>query len=347
MTQTLRRMGERQDWAYKKLLPIISQLPLSAPTFEHCVGLRRFLGGSYPDFLSEWASLSVESLMFECLGHLSMTLRSLLVLDDYCRDSGGGLDQRLDHVLLELRSLASESIEMVVSRDVAVSLLDECERNIEHTYNELAIGTVPSLSTVHGKCDYVHLPAQIIALVDNNFDLQGFRRFLRTYFFSLQLIDDFCDMEEDYNSALNHNLFLWHIEPSLAQQIISNRGALVPYLADCIMTQLLVLRNLSQFKGKKCFYALLDATCLTLGRWSEHLIPLEVNPWHGLSDYGHYRPFALIERHVVGQFLDSAHLLVRPISLEGFRAENVHEIASSAALGDKDLVSSAATLNSR
>lgn len=330
MTRCSDRIDKVEEWGRSNILPILSQLPVTAPSYAHCLGATRFLGGLYPEFLREWTPNGLEQRVWDILAELSVTLRCLLVIDDYVRDKGfdRASHPEYTHVTRQLRTLAVDSMRPLISESSAESLMRRSEATIEDAYAGLGKGGVPNIATVLAKCDYVRLPIRMLTRIDSDFAKSGVSRFVRDYFFSLQLVDDFCDVVEDYACPLNHNLFVWDLSTERATRFAERRARTIAYVAYFIEQCLREHRVEHLDASRPLSYSLYSQTESFLRSWSRHAESSRVELLTLPVEYDVYEPigvdnggtFALLSSHCYASRQD--------LDITDFRAETIHEVGS-------------------
>ena len=332
MTISNQQAVEVEEWVRANILPIVRPLGPPAPSYAHCIGLDRFLGGCFHNYISEWAVVPIEPHCLDSIAHLSVTLRGMLVLDDFRRDTA--IPQQLASDCIQahhqLRRIAIRSIcDVGGSSRAAQAMIDESDCVIEKAYSALNNGQFPTMSTVLGKCDYIRVPARAAHLAVDLFRLSQFEAFLNYYFFSLQLIDDFFDMQEDYYGQLNHTLFVWNLPKDQADALINHRSLLVSYVANYIGTNLSTLLDTMVHKAPLS-RRLVSETIKLMARWTDGVASATEGSMNLRGDYERYvPPAALGDRYACASLAELCQG-APDRSFDEFRAEIIHERASLA-----------------
>lgn len=332
MTLSNQQTTEVEEWVRANILPIVRPLGPPAPSYAHCIGLDRFLGGCFHNYISEWAVVPLEPQCIDSIAHLSVTLRAMLVLDDFRRDTA--IPQQLASDCIQahhqLRRIAIRSTCAVVgSSRAAQAMIDESDCVIENAYSALDNGQPPTMSTVLDKCDYIRVPARAAHLVDDLFPLSQFEAFLQYYFFSLQLIDDFFDMQEDYYGQFNHNLFVWNLAKDEADALIDHRPRFVSSVANYIGM------NLSKLLDTIAHHAplsrrLVSETIKLMARWTGGVASGTEGSMNMRGDYEHYVPPASVGDRYARAGLAELCRGAPDRCFDEFRAEIIHARASLA-----------------
>jgi len=189
----------------KNCFPIIPQelneLIISGklPSYNHCIGRGKLLGEYFGTSLCE--ELGIKSLYIkDIISHSAIALRMYIVLDDYCKDSR-----------LNINSILSYNEKLL---EYVMSTLYQIDNNIEQKliqYHELykqsylKCTNIGLFDSVMRKCMMIFLFYDI-EYINEYGSLEDNKYFIEDYLFSLQLLDDFCDIEEDIIND-NENIF--------------------------------------------------------------------------------------------------------------------------------------------
>jgi hypothetical protein len=210
-----------------RALPRVRLLGAATPSPEHCVGTQRLLGVDYGTALCEEAGIR-EQHVREQLTSLACELRAYVVLDDFVRDRDvrGGPAQELQQVLLELRASAVSRIATLGCDGVA--LWNHYTVQYEEG-NSCFLDMRPDIA-VRKRCAFVFLPLAVPPIRSAR-GAAALGEFVGSYLFSLQLLDDFCDLREDLASAHEQNLLLHCIDVESAMALGNDRAL----LAACVV----------------------------------------------------------------------------------------------------------------
>jgi len=204
------------------------------PSLEHCVGVHRLLGEDYGLAISE--ALEVEDGSFtHRLTVLCSLMRAYVVLDDYLRDHGMTLGESSE-IQRFLTRIARESQRLIRRLEGKDTSLWECYMDRYREGNE-SFASHPPFLAVREKCSFVFLPFEISAIQADT-RATGLKELVATYLFALQLMDDFHDVDEDRQNAVNQNLFLLQTDPARWNELSENRGALAPLAIGYVSAEL-------------------------------------------------------------------------------------------------------------
>lgn len=200
------------------------------PNLEHCIGKDRLLGEYYGQALSE--SLHLMNMNhFKNLNELCVLLRSFIVLDDYLKDKQYSLANE-DYIITWLRNIKSRINELINELGGHFSLWGKYFKEYEQAYN--FFNPSDCFNYTHRKCSFVFLPFELPIFIANEEHKSIIINFIKYFLFSLQLIDDFKDMEEDIISHKNHNLYLSKLTKPYSKKIIIIKSILLMPLLDYI-----------------------------------------------------------------------------------------------------------------
>lgn len=214
-----------------KLAPKATQANLNIgvlPSVEHCIGTQRFLGELGGQAITEVYSIenSEEAI---ALSKLAVCLRSFVVLDDFLVDTRpsqavsnsvhGWLNNIKDEIF-DLIRLLGDNPEPLWGNHF--DIYEQAFANFDRE---------KLFESILRKCFLTFLPFELSLLRHSpNNDL--FRRYVEYYLFSLQLMDDFHDMEEDMDSPHNHNLFLVSVSAASRKCVIDAKPLMVRSLIE-------------------------------------------------------------------------------------------------------------------
>jgi hypothetical protein len=315
--------------------PLFSELRSSCPSlppFDHCIGTNRFLGTLYGLYIREWSTIQ-DDFVWEQITKLSMYLRIVVVLDDFARDNEvNHNDLELIHNLCDLSlRFANEVITSIISpSQESMILLPRAEQNTELAYNNVFLNHPPSYNLVVEKCSLVRVPIQVVSILDKHFPIELMDHIVSSYLFSLQCLDDYYDIQEDYNGRINSNLFIWSLEPSLYLRFENQRQQFLPAIARYVQSNVnALIDDIHKITDKRgSLVRLLEMSVNFLRQWSEQDISstIPITLWCDSTLFSDYLPPS--ER--LGRFSEILDQLSdRPIMADNnlFRAENMHSLS--------------------
>jgi hypothetical protein len=198
------------------------------------VGSGKLFGEDYGYALSEVCGIQDPSFVADIVLLCSL-MRAYIVIDDFARDEG----------LVDSEVVVIREAELNIAKEVKrlIALLDTEPDEIWHKYTaqyEDACRRFPQLSpyaAVGAKCSLVFLPFELNAIRTSGHSVYV-RKVVADYLFALQLLDDFCDMEEDQQSPLNHNLFLLRVREEDWESLTARRAHVASLLIKYISHEL-------------------------------------------------------------------------------------------------------------
>ncbi|MEJ7623810.1 MAG: hypothetical protein WKF34_07435 [Pyrinomonadaceae bacterium] len=193
----------------------------------------------------------------ECLGRssfdvahireLSSLARAWLIIDDYIRDTE--LNAKARGVVHELlQRIEAEVLTTGPYLEPNFSRFWKRRKLIqENTYRQSDFTDFYSYKI--NKCSLVFLCLDLPAIRSaKNYSL--FSRCLHHYFFALQLIDDFQDMQEDFRSRRNDNLFVARTTHESFRCVSDRRVIILRALVPYIIENLVYLKTMGGIYGK-------------------------------------------------------------------------------------------------
>jgi len=325
---------EAYDWLKANYGPYHNSLPTDGPSLDHCVGTKRLLGSLYGIYLRDWASIKNSTFWLE-ITKLWMCLRSDVVLYDYIRDTslhGEHLKntQAARDKIVELSF--KSATEILGSSEEAKEMIGRSLQKMYDAYKELTNGKRPCLELIVAKCNHVRLPLEILSRLDQGFPGSTIDRAMSEYLFSLQCLDDYYDMREDYFGVTNHNLFVWGTSTTLYDRLHSLRLELVPYVARYVSLNLVhllqLIRPMKSHQG--LFSKLIEASIHFLDTWSTHSsnsVPDAL--WCDSVPYECYIPPAICVDVVAEVLSNIPSLNSTTVSIDSFRAEVMHSLSAN------------------
>ena len=223
-------MSEPYHQLVASLAPSHVRRPSGAPSISHCVGVGRLLGEFYGHALSEALGLKEPTLQ-STLSTLSVLMRAYIVLDDYMKDST--LSKNDTRYISNWTERIADRCRAMIDKFNGPEMLWE---SYISRY-EVAFVNQESLSAytlVLSKCSFLFLPFDLPIYNASTTQTIAIRHFIEHYLFSLQLLDDFADMEEDTVAPVNTNILMRHLTDTCAGRLISRRYHLVPSLIHYI-----------------------------------------------------------------------------------------------------------------
>lgn len=209
--------AENFQYLLSSLAPGPTPRHFNLPAMAHCIGTQRLLGEYYGQALSEAIDERNESLRGK-LSDLCVLMRSYVVLDDYIKD-GSRLKEEKDYIEQWNREIALHCQVLIESLGGYQKLWFEFSERYENAfqnYNE----ENPYKATLD-KCCFLFLPIELPIFVRQKRDVQPFVKFVEYFLFSLQLLDDFKDIEEDIAGPSNQNLLIR--DPHILEEVAVSR----------------------------------------------------------------------------------------------------------------------------
>ena len=203
------------------------------PTLEHCIGKGKLLGEYYGDALCEIFKIR-NSKINNDISELSMLMRSYIVIDDFLKDSN--LKNNYNEFYINWLSNIEQKIIFFVS------LYHQSPNELWLKYlkiykdSYLFFDKNNMFKSIINKCNFIFLPFDLNPFI--NFDTSKIKEIIEKYLFSLQLIDDFHDMEDDVQAPKNHNLYLAKIPNNFYKYIINCRPFFLKPLLNYIIDNL-------------------------------------------------------------------------------------------------------------
>jgi hypothetical protein len=214
----------------------------SFPSLEHCIGTNRILGTKTPLILEESLGI-LNKNYFSLLIRLSSLLRSYVVIDDYVKDT-----PNLSNNIVKLTSIGLNNIKNVCQKLI---LKSNGNSNLFSEYIEIAdkefstFNTSQPYQSVINKCILFFLIFRL-PIYKKIKDVIYVENKLKELLFSLQLMDDIVDIEEDYNSNCNHNIFTSGLNSNDIEKI---KVARLPLLLLAQTTYLNTLESLAEINS--------------------------------------------------------------------------------------------------
>jgi len=220
----------------------------SVPSIDHCAGTGKLLGEFYGKALCE--GFCIEDLKVrKILSELSVLMRAFIVLDDYIKDhiSKNPAKEVIEKWLLNIKAEAISLIEDL--GDDGEILWDRYFALYEDSYYNYFKRNAYKSTLM--KCSFLFLPFDLSICRKYECQSTKMKKAVGYYLFSLQLLDDFHDMEEDLISPKNHNLFTSSLSSEYQRKLLSGKSCLVKSLMSYIESNLRTVINGSL--GSKIF----------------------------------------------------------------------------------------------
>ena len=213
----------------------------SIPSISHCVGTGKLLGEYGGKALCQVCDIRDKKIT-ESISLIAVFLRSFIVLDDFIRDNGLNISN-IKNLQIWLDNIKKEIIRLLsMLTNDPVGLWTKYFSIYEKSYHHFDKDNL--YQSILEKCFLMFLPFELEPLQRSRKN-EVLRKSMAYYLFSLQLIDDFHDMEEDLLSPKNHNLFLVSVSSEYYQDIINGKSALINAVLDYIEKNLKSLKNLN------------------------------------------------------------------------------------------------------
>lgn len=214
----------------------IDQIDISRiPSINHCVGSNRLLGEFFATSINEELILR-EEFEFESFNTLCMLLRSYVVLDDFLKDSWFKENSKLFIFVSEWLDNISKQINTILfSLNSPGNIFNKYLDLSNYAYNNFS--EIKLYDAITNKCIFVTLVFEL-DIYKNKHLINNLISFLNNYLFCLQLIDDFRDIEEDFYSPNNNNLFVTGFNINQYQFVFKNRHILLFPLLQFVIDKL-------------------------------------------------------------------------------------------------------------
>lgn len=201
------------------------------PSIYHCVGTDKLLGQFYGLAICKGCGIKDEQTI-TILTNLSMLFRAYIVLDDFVKDKAisGKRKDLIAQWLLNIEKnilLLSGYLEPKRGEKLWSEFLDKYN-NAYYNFNKKNI-----FSSIIDKCALIFIPFEF-DLLKNCDKATSVKHIMEYYLFSLQLIDDFQDIEEDQKATKNHNLFLLNVSESNYKKVSNLKSQFLNPLLDFI-----------------------------------------------------------------------------------------------------------------
>lgn len=262
-----------------QLLPVEFRSTKGIPSLKHCIGVERILGTYMPDILIE--SLGVRNPKhIEPLIYLVTLLRSYIVLDDFIRDTPS-IDSSVRNIItIGVDNIEKECKILITTLGSDSSIFDDYLKTVEYTY--LNFEKIETKEAIINKCLLIFLVFKL-PIYTNKHEVAHLEDGLKRLLFSLQLMDDIVDIEEDQVSNINHNIYTSGLSSTEIDKVISSRFFILIHSIKTYESTLNVLlesksktlaaqikKSLAYIKEKKGRYGLENKNAISpsIEQWS-------------------------------------------------------------------------------
>lgn len=213
------------------------------PSLSQCIGTKRLwswrLGKSFSYDLED----EKKSIHLERIAYLS---RTYLVIHDFLKDEFVSDSCKLMGInwLSNIEDVIRNEISSLGGKpDEFSKQLQICEKG--YIENE----KINILEKAINKCHIFFNPYNLFSLSLNK-ELQNKRvEFLKDFFITCQLLDDYCDIESDVTKKRNHNLFMANLSESEIGDLIKIKKLIAPSLLRSLDTYLSTYSELKEEKN--------------------------------------------------------------------------------------------------
>jgi len=285
------------------------------PTYSHCVGTGKLLGALLGKSIAEECEIS-EVLVEHNLTHLSCMLRSYIVLDDFLKDSGAKI-KNFPGVELWLSNIADRCIELI--SEFMPDPVNIWSRHIDiYRRAYYSFDFSQPFNSVIQKCNLIFLPFELEPVVSHS-RCPRMLESMKNYLFALQLIDDFQDMEEDWQAPKNHNLFIAGLSRELVDVVMKGRSIFARALFTYIEQNMLSIQH--NLTGPTVLSAI-DHSLFWIREKKEMCQMFPVNDFFT----GHFRGYHFNIANLQEAFLITSYAPIP--NMEELRAENMHTLTT-------------------
>jgi hypothetical protein len=188
------------------------------PSIYHCVGTNKLIGEFYGRAICN--GMHLKASYQKIISSISCLLRSYIVLDDFIKDYFAEeniknqifvwLENIKNRILLILDTVSNKSL----------FLWNQYLQIYEDAYTKFDQHAL--YNNIIDKCGLIFLIFEIEEVKKSSV-CEKIKKIMKDFLFSLQLLDDFQDMEEDILSPKNHNIYLCQNSPQYHELICKNR----------------------------------------------------------------------------------------------------------------------------
>lgn len=221
---------------YNSHISRLTVLPNKIPKREHCSGTHKLLGSNLGRALAELFKYD-NTEFTTSLSEVCCLMRAYIVLDDFLKDNY--VSTTTKNIILALLSDLSKEAQHILRyiNNNDSEIWDKYLLRMNQGYYNFNFEK-PYKSVIE-KCSMVILlPLELIQNSENLSIVKYTRKYLSTFLFCLQLLDDFHDMEEDCLSPRNQNLFVGSISEGKRSLLFKGRAALLGPLLSLIQNNL-------------------------------------------------------------------------------------------------------------
>ncbi len=329
---------ETLEWFRALTLQDDTILPSWAPPVDHCAGRNKFLGsllGLYIVPVSRKSDLQ----LCKKINKLGVLTRAYIVVHDKWYDECPSVSEsEVNKYLTNIKEHGLRmTTELLGSRARAERIWTSAEDHAKSSYEKLENGYAPEFDSITGKCWLESVPIETLSHFDADYPRQAIVDFFQIFLFLLQLLDDFCDMEEDYFYKTNHNLLVWGLERQVAERLIGTRSVwakgLCKYVGGVLRQMSIVAESDPRFSQFRALFersiSFLENVCATkVGQELDGSGAL----WIAHGGIRDYRPPALEAEkldHLLPAWQRDDAAYIGPTSIAKIRAETLHELSYS------------------
>ncbi len=166
-------------------------LPDGLPSLEHCIGTNRLLGERYVEATKELLKPTLNPQLTTKLEELAVLLRSFVVVEDYKKDNNlrAEINCYINKWLFNIEILILQKVSALGGEPI---LWNKYYKRYQRAYDEFCLGS--PYHKVLDKCGFVFMPLDL-PIFSGSKNLGIVRHLLGEYLFTLQLIDDFRDID--------------------------------------------------------------------------------------------------------------------------------------------------------
>ncbi len=231
------------------------------PSIEHCCGKNKLLGEFYGLAISEACGI-LDYEVTKTLTEISILMRAYVVLDDFIKDHKLAINtyKLVQALLAKLQDIVISMLETI--GEDGYTIWNKYLNIYENAFTDYLSAT-PYIATIH-KCFFLFLPFDLAVVRHARKSSNHLKTGVSDFLFSLQLLDDFHDMEEDLQAPRNQNLFTVRVSPEKRTSVIEGKSALAGHLLDYIAIHMQQL--IKKSTGSNTFDTFVEAGL----RWLEY-----------------------------------------------------------------------------
>lgn len=262
---------------------------------NHCIGKNRLLGEYYGSLFSDLYGL--DNIESKIVTRLCINLRSYIVIDDYIIDQNVIWFENQHYLFLE--EWLGEIEEQICFTIRALDSNSLIWEKYKEGYNigKIKFDAGKPYEAVIQKCCFLLLPFELFSGYPPKFSVNCCQRFIKDYLFSLQLLDDWADFDEDIEAGNENNLL--HIGLSIDGRNLA-RSLLTPLCIEIIAQ---IIYTLKQVRSDS-IPSICESFRLGMLEWCESILVLVGVPTSNIAEPRHKRKlseFQSIDWNAVGR----------------------------------------------